>query len=253
MIKVSKNQMSFPPTREDNGQAIKHLQESEVVQLESPSKSQPAESASDSLTTKRQPDNCLIQTLNVSSSTCNDSESSLKADDQSAPPRDTLSPISLHSAPLQPISSQTSPQPPPTRSNSEQATSSINRHTYSYRVSATSSVKYMPKSPLSIKSGRPWHAISKVTTKRAPSLIKHKDYSASKPIETVKNKKPEKKLEQQKETDSGNSLSEKTKEECTVSPTEERGVSPRSKYSRSELQTIQSRIKDSLQQQGVVS
>lgn len=255
MINKSRNQEFFPPpTQEDNGEATQSLQESEVVQLESASKSQPAESASDSPNTNRQPDNCFIhdQTESVTSPTCNDSESSLETGDLSAPPRDTKSPTSPHSAPLQPISSQISQQPSPARSNSKQAASSTNRHTYSYRVSATSSVKYVPKSPFSIKSGRPWHAVSKVTAKRAPTLIKHKDYSAPKPVETMKNKKVEKeKLEQQKENNLGSSLPEK--EECTVGSTEESGVSPRSKYSRSELQTIQLRIKDSLRQQGVVS
>lgn len=253
MINMSKKQELFPPsTQEDTGEATQALQECELVQLESASKSQPAESDSDSLNINKQPDNCFIhdQTDSVTSPTCNDSESSVEAGDLSAPPGDTISPTLLHSAPLQPISSQTSPQASPARSNSKHAASSTNRHTYSYRVSATSSVKYVPKSPFSTKSGRPWHAVSKVTAKRAPTSIKHKDYPAPKPVEMVKNKKVVKeKLEQQKENDSGSSLPEK-KEECTGSSTE---VQPRSKYSRSELQTIQSRVKDSLRQQGVVS
>ena len=258
MINMSKNHEFFPPpTQEDNSEATKPLQESEEVHLESTSKSQPAESPSNSLNTNRQPDNCFVhdQTVSVTSPTRNHSESSsLEAGDLSALHSDTKSPTSPHSAPLQPISSQTSPQPPPSRSNTKQTASSTNRHTYSYRVSATSNVKYVPKSPFSIKSGRPWHAVSKVTAKRAPTLTKHKGYSVPKPVEAVKNKRPEKeKLEQQKENDSGRSLSEKKKEECTVSSTEGRGVSSRSKYSRSELQMIQSRVKESLRQQGVVS
>ena len=142
--------------------------------------------------------------------------------------------------------------PRSTQSRSSAASDVYKRQTYSYRVSATSNIKFSPRSP-SIKSGRPWYAVSKATAKRVPSLTKHKEVPAPKVNETVKNKKADKAsemVEQQKGSDPGSSHPEKEKEETK---NHERSSLQRSKYTHSELQTIQSRIKDSLRQQGVVS
>lgn len=125
---------------------------------------------------------------------------------------------------------------------------------YSYRVSATSGVKYSPKTFSSIKSGRPWHAVAKVPAKRVPMYAKHKEISAPpKVVVTVKTKSADKeKTEQPKkeledhESDPPQMKKEEVKKEQKI-------IANRSKYSSSELQTIQSRIKESLRQQGVVS
>ena len=255
MLNISKEQVLFPPITDDNDDdSTRPTQVSEAVQSESemsPSKSQLDESASNSITAEKPKahDQLLSQSLTAS----DNAELSQETTDS---PRMPKSPKSLVSPPLSATLQSSSPQvtPPssPARSSSNKESASFNRHTYSYRVSATSNIQLTPKSPSSIKSGRPWHAITKVTTKRAHSLNKHRDIPVTKVVETAKNKRVEKeKAEQQKEKENGGSLPEKKKEE---SKKEEKSSSQSSnKYSSSELQTIQSRIKDSLRQQGVVS
>lgn len=245
IINMSKgDKVPFSPTENDDdndGGATKPLEESEqeATQLEEESlKSKPPESASDSITIdNQQQHNSTIES--ASSPSFEDSQPTVETDDSLVISKN---PQSSNSVPL--TLQQPSPQASQARSGCKSSVSSTDRHTYSYRVSATSSIKYTPKSLASIKSGRPWYAVSKVTTKRTASLTKHKEFTTPK-AEVAKNRKlANDKSEQQK----GNS----SVPEGGGKKEERRDSSSRSKYSSSELQTIQSRIKDSLQQQGVV-
>lgn len=268
MININKEQILFPPVSDD---ANLLPQESTVVQLESETKSQPGNSASDSIAAgnPEEDSSALTSVQSLSPDACEDATELLsESSDLPTLPKSPKSPITPpHPPPLanphpssSPNGSTSSSLSSPAKSSSKQSapSSGFNRHTYSYRVSATSSIKCTPKSPSaasssSIKSGRPWHAVAKFTTKRAPTLNRHREITSStKVVEAAKNKKVEKdKTEQQKENESGSSLFEKKQEESKKDP--EKSNPHRLKYSCSELQTIQSRIKDSLRQQGVVS
>ena len=242
MINISKEQVLFPRIRDDKTSSA--TQPSRLLEPETKLNDSELESASNSVNTENHQADCSTETSSVSFDIAETSETS----ELLAQPRSPKSPP-LDPPPIQsPI--QLSPQPSPKPS--------MDRHTYSYHVSSTSSIKHSPRS-ISMKSGRPWYAASKVATKRATSLPKHKDNNAQcqvivhKVSDTVKsNKKPaaeKEEIEKQKESnESGSSLPEKKE----APKKEDKNNHRRSKYSSSELQTIQSRIKDSLRQQGVV-
>ena len=249
MINISKEQVLFPRIRNDETSSSAPQQSGPLEPETKLSDSEP-ESASNSISADRQADS----STETSPAPCNNTETS-DTIDLLAQPKSPISP--LDPAPiLSPL--QISPPSSPAKESStkQTTTSTMDRHTYSYCVSATSSIKYSPRS-ISIKSGRPWHAVSKVATKRAPPLPKHKEnvHVAPKVSDTVRNNKKsaadKEKVEQKKESsDSGSSLPGKKEE---AKKEERRNQNHQcSKYSSSELQTIQSRIKDSLRQQGVV-
>ena len=241
MINISKEQVLFPQIRDDITSSA--AQPSRPLEPETKLGDSEHESASNSVNTKEHRGDSSIET---SSAACDIAETS-ETSDRLAQPKSSRSPVlsPLDPPPIQsPI--QLSPQPSPKPST--------DRHTYSYRVSSTSSIKHSPRS-ISMKSGRPWYAASKIATKRAPSLPKHKDnaHIAHQVSATVKSNKKsaaeKEKVDEQKESnESGSSLPEKKE----AAKKEEKNNHRRSKYSSSELQTIQSRIKESLRQQGVV-
>ena len=245
MINISKEQVLFPRIRDNKTSSA--TQPSRPLKLETKLNDSELTSASNSVNTENHQADCSTETSSVSCDIAETSETS----ELLAQPRSPKSPV-LPPPDPPPIRSpiQLSPQPSPKPS--------IDRHTYSYHVSSTSSIKHSPRS-ISMKSGRPWYAASKMVTKRATSLPKHKDNNtqcqviAHKVSDIVKsNKKPaaeKEEVEKQKESnESGSSLPEKKE----AAKKEDKNDHRRSKYSSSELQTIQSRIKDSLRQQGVV-
>ena len=244
MINISKEQVLFPRIGDDK--IASATQPSRPLDPETKLSDSEHESASNSVNTE---DHQADSSIETSSGACDITEA-LETSDLLAQPKSSKSPVlSISPLDLLPIQSpiQLSPLPSPKPST--------DRHTYSYRVSSTSSIKHSPRS-VSIKSGQPWHAVSKNTTKRAPSFPKHKDNAhstAHKVSDTAKSNKrsAEEKgeVEEQKESnESGSSLPEKKE----TAKKEEKSNHRRSKYSSSELQAIQSRIKESLQQQGVV-
>ena len=252
MINISKEQVLFPRIRDDETSSA--AQPSRPLEPETKLGDSEHESASNSINTEDHQADSSIET--TSSAACDITETS-ETSDLLAQPKSPKAPTSpVDPTPIRsPI--QLSPPSSPAKQSSTKPTST-DRHTYSYRVSATSSIKHSPRSIL-MKSGRPWHAVSKVGTKRAPSLPKHKDnahvHVAHKVSESAKEHKKsvaeKEKVEQQKESsDLGGPRPEKKEE--TNKKEKNNHNHQHSKYSSSELQTIQSRIKDSLRQQGVV-
>lgn len=250
MINISKEQVLFPRIRNDETNSA--AQPSRPLELETKLSDSEHESASNSVNTEDHQANNLETT---SSAACDVTETS-ETSDLLAQPKSPKSPtLPLDPAPIQsPI--QLSPPSSPAKLGSTKTTST-DRHTYSYRVSATSSIKHSPTSVL-MKSGRPWYAASKVATKRPPSLSKHKDnahiHVVHKVSESVKGNKKAvaeiEKVEQQKE--SSDSCSPHPEKKEAKKEEKSNRNHQHSKYSSSELQTIQLRIKDSLRQQGVV-
>ena len=253
IINMSKKQVLFEPSGD--------LDETAAAR-ESEDKTQPADSTS--AAEQQQEEYSSNATTESSSSTtslsaCEEVKLSSEGSDLLALPKSPKSPSSPHSTPSPvTVSPQSSAQSSPAKSSSSssgtnrQPSSAANRQMYSYRVSATSDIKFSPKSFSSIKSGRPWHAVSKIPMKRATSFAKHKETPSLKSVEEATTKKGNKeKVEQTKEKSESSSpqviKEEVKKEEKSI------GNRDRSKYSSSELQTIQLRIKESLRQQGVVS
>lgn len=238
MINISKEQVLFPRIRD--GKTSSATPPSRPLEPETKLSDSEHESASNSVKAEDHQADSSIETSPVACDATETSETS----DQLAQPKSPKSPVlsPLDQPPiLSPI--ELSPQPSPNPS--------MDRHAYSYRVSSTSSIKHSPRS-ISMKSGRPWHAVSKIATKRAPSLPKHKD-NAHKVSDTVKSNKKsgaekEEVSERKESKESGSSLPAKKGE----AKKEDKNYHQRSRYSSTELQTIQSRIKDSLRQQGVV-
>ncbi len=243
MINISKEQVLFPRIRDDKTSSA--TQPSRPLEPETKLSDSEHESASNSVNAENHQADSSTETSSVPCDIAETSEANDLLAESKSPKSPVLSP--LDPPPIQsPI--QLSPQPSPKPST--------DRHTYSYHVSSTSGIKYSPGS-ISMKSGRPWYAASKVATKRATSLPKHRDNSthaiAHKISDTVKsNKKPaaeKEEIQKQRESnESGSRLPEKKE----AVKKEEKNNHKHSRYSSSELQTIQSRIKDSLRQQGVV-
>lgn len=263
MINISKEQVLFPRIRNDDDSLASRDTQQPSRPLESETKLSDSDRESASNSTNTEDHQADYSTESSSNSpTCDITEMS-ESGDLLAQSKTQLSPRS----PLDPVidlpiqsSLELSPLSSPAKQQSGSAESatmtlSTDRQAYSYRVSATSSIKHSPRS-ISMKSGRPWHMASKVTIKRAPSFPKQKDpvrtaIKVSSTSDTVKGNKKfvteKEKVEKQKE--SSDSSDGPSKDEHKKEKTDQ---NHRPKYSNSELQTIQLRVKESLQQQGVV-